>query len=182
MNECATGQHDCHVHATCTDLVDGFGCRCNEGFLDRSPNLQTQPGRICEAKPTPPPPECQVQDTNSCNRQLFEVCRMIEGQPKCDCPPNYIRNVITHACTVINECLFPELVDCSVNAICTDLVDGFKCDCKQGFRDADASRPGRLCQPSECYHRQIAVCCSHRRVPIRPFTRLPSIRQVHSAG
>ena len=108
VNECL-GRNDCHVDATCTDLERGYTCRCNAGFVDQSPNRQLEPGRICVPKPTAPPPECQgshmltialwqirkrfpVADIGSCNVQLKEVCRLINGRPKCDCPINYQRN------------------------------------------------------------------------------------------
>jgi len=49
---------------------------------------------------------------------LNEVCRIVAGQPKCACPLNYERATTknnassTAACTVINECQFPQLNDC----------------------------------------------------------------------
>ena len=32
INECATGLHNCHIHATCTDTEFAFSCSCLPGF------------------------------------------------------------------------------------------------------------------------------------------------------
>ena len=32
LNECETGHHDCHKHATCINTFDGFQCKCDLGF------------------------------------------------------------------------------------------------------------------------------------------------------
>lgn len=154
LDECRTGSHDCSKHATCIDQPDGFTCQCNAEFLDDSPNRITRPGRVCVAKPTPPPEECRVGLETSCKVALNEVCRLVDGVPKCACPINYSRDSATKACTVVNECQFPQLNDCDPNADCIDQPNGYNCRCKAGFKDRSAdqrTRPGRNCQSCEFF-------------------------------
>lgn len=49
VDECATGRHTCSAQADCRDLEEGYTCECREGYVDRSPNLASQPGRVCSA-------------------------------------------------------------------------------------------------------------------------------------
>jgi len=149
-----------------------FTCQCRSNYLDQSPNRVTHPGRYCVPRPTPPPDECQLTAGNKgCKVELNEVCRIVAGQPKCACPLNYERATTknntssTAACTVINECQFPQLNDCHprlgrfflfyfryYSAECQDLIDGFTCKCRSGFKDISPKaneRPGRLCQACE---------------------------------
>ncbi len=46
----------------------------------------------------------------------------------------------------VNECL--EQNDCSFNAVCEDLKEGYGCKCRDGFVDASYNNthyPGRIC-------------------------------------
>uniref|UniRef100_A0AC34QH72 Uncharacterized protein n=1 Tax=Panagrolaimus sp. JU765 TaxID=591449 RepID=A0AC34QH72_9BILA len=160
VDECRIGKHDCHQDAECHDLPQGFTCQCRPEFLDQSPNRITHPGRLCVARPTPPPDECRVDDSRSCKVQLNEVCRLIDGKPKCACPINYSRDRSTNACTVINECLFPQFNDCHPSAECIDQQNGYTCRCRQGFKDVLPSKPGRQCQPlvNECQFPHLNDC------------------------
>ncbi|VDN07984.1 unnamed protein product [Thelazia callipaeda] len=47
VDECALGLHNCSAVAICTDLPNGYECRCPEGYVDGNPKL---PGRICAAQ------------------------------------------------------------------------------------------------------------------------------------
>lgn len=49
VDECAIGRHTCSAQADCRDLEEGYTCECREGYVDRSPNLASQPGRVCSA-------------------------------------------------------------------------------------------------------------------------------------
>lgn len=74
------------------DLPQGYTCRCKPEFLDQSPHRATHPGRLCVPRPTPPPPECRIDGPNQCKAHLNEVCRLVNGDPKCACPINYQRD------------------------------------------------------------------------------------------
>lgn len=39
IDECISGNHDCHVNATCTNTIGSHNCTCKEGF--------TGDGRLC---------------------------------------------------------------------------------------------------------------------------------------
>lgn len=148
VDECRTNKHDCHSDAECHDLPIGYTCQCRPQFFDSSPNKATQPGRVCQPRPTPPPEECRLDLASSCKMELNEVCRIINGVPKCACPINYNRDPETQACTLINECQFPQLNDCHPNAECHDTQDSYACKCLAGFKDLSAKeQPGRNCQP-----------------------------------
>ncbi|VDN31752.1 unnamed protein product [Cylicostephanus goldi] len=49
-NECLTGENDCDRSARCIDTDDGYLCACPSGFIDRSPDPVTKPGRLCVAE------------------------------------------------------------------------------------------------------------------------------------
>ena len=161
VDECRLGRHDCHTEAECKDLPEGFSCQCRPQFLDESPKRITHPGRMCVPRPTPQPEECQLSGGRGCKSELNEVCRVINGLPKCACPLNYNRDPKSRACTVIDECQFLQLNDCHPSAECVDQPSGYTCRCRQGFRDTSPQgRPGRTCQAlvNECQFPQLNDC------------------------
>ncbi|KHN76197.1 Transmembrane cell adhesion receptor mua-3 [Toxocara canis] len=161
VDECRLGKHDCHPNAICQDLAQGYTCHCKAEFIDQSPNRASLPGRVCAPRPTPPPEECRVDSLTSCKQELNEVCRLINGVPKCACPINYSRDPASNSCTVINECEFPQLNDCHPSAECIDKPVSYTCRCRDGFKDLSLSdKPGRNCQPlvNECQFPHLNDC------------------------
>ncbi|KAL3070193.1 hypothetical protein niasHT_039386 [Heterodera trifolii] len=162
VDECQLRQHDCHSDAQCVDLAHGFTCQCLPQFLDESPDRVTHPGRLCVPRPTQAPEECQLGAGAGCNETLHEVCRVIGGVPKCSCPINYERDSTSRACTVIDECQFPQLNDCHPSSECLDLAQGFTCKCRSGFRDVSPTKekPGRVCRAmvNECQFAHLNDC------------------------
>ena len=50
IDECARDEwNDCDDNAQCTNNVGLYSCRCNDGFLDISPDTN-RPGRLCASK------------------------------------------------------------------------------------------------------------------------------------
>ncbi|VDM82802.1 unnamed protein product [Strongylus vulgaris] len=49
-NECLTGENDCDRSARCIDTDDGYLCACPSGFIDRSADPVSKPGRLCVAE------------------------------------------------------------------------------------------------------------------------------------
>lgn len=47
QNECADGSADCSRDAHCIDRADGYECKCKQGFVDASPQVDKYPGRVC---------------------------------------------------------------------------------------------------------------------------------------
>lgn len=39
--------NDCPPTSVCVDQFYGFVCQCKPGFVDKSPNIQDNPGRVC---------------------------------------------------------------------------------------------------------------------------------------
>ncbi|OUC43446.1 putative EGF-like domain protein, partial [Trichinella nativa] len=136
INECEQGQHDCSPNARCIDEDEGYTCHCLPGFVDRSDSPLNLPGRVCLKEPSVlMDSSCSISDINSCDKKKNEICRMVNGQPVCVCPEPYQRNPDNDRCTVIDECHYPELNDCSSNAYCSDKIDGYTCLCKESFVD-----------------------------------------------
>ncbi|VDN40780.1 unnamed protein product [Gongylonema pulchrum] len=162
IDECRLGKHDCSQNAVCQDLPQGYTCHCKSEFIDQSPNRASLPGRLCVPRPTAPPEECRIDDSaSSCKEELNEVCRLINGKPKCACPINYSRDPTTKSCTTIDECQFPQLNDCHPSAECIDKPVSYTCRCKQGFKDiSPGDKPGRVCQPyvNECQFPHLNDC------------------------
>ncbi|CAJ0943046.1 unnamed protein product, partial [Mesorhabditis belari] len=160
VDECRLGQHDCHSEAICHDLPQGFTCQCRPEFLDESPRRTTHPGRLCVPRPTPPPDECRIDSLRDCSQERGEICRLVNGIPKCSCPVDYSRDA-SGACTVIDECAFPQLNDCHPSAQCIDQPIGYTCHCKTNFKDiGPREKPGRLCKPmvNECEYSHLNDC------------------------
>lgn len=63
-NKCAAGNNDCHKNALCIARGDNdFECICPGGYVDRSTNPVTRPGRIC----IPVSHECSNPSLNDCD-------------------------------------------------------------------------------------------------------------------
>ncbi|KRZ75495.1 Transmembrane cell adhesion receptor mua-3, partial [Trichinella papuae] len=167
INECEQNQHDCSPNASCIDEDEGYTCRCLPGFVDRSDSPLNLPGRVCLKKPSVlMDSSCSISDVNSCDKEKNEICRIVNGQPVCVCPEPYQRNPDNDRCTVIDECHYPELNDCSSNAYCSDKMDGYTCLCKESFVDVSpnrSTRPGRVCKPlvDECAQENLHDCHPH---------------------
>lgn len=82
VDECRTGRHTCSPQAECRDLEEGYTCECKEGYVDRSPNLLTQPGRVCGT-----PEVCP--SNHECSSAA--VCEPLGGNKyKCTCIQGYM--------------------------------------------------------------------------------------------
>lgn len=46
VNECLENKHQCSPNADCIDTPESYQCKCQNGYVDESPN-QKEPGRIC---------------------------------------------------------------------------------------------------------------------------------------
>jgi hypothetical protein len=89
IDECASGTHTCSPLAICTDTDESYLCACKQGYIDKSPIPDKQPGRVC---------------TQGSSTALVLIIDMyIAERNEC--------NDGTH--------------NCSTNANCIDLPDGF---------------------------------------------------------
>ncbi len=139
--------NDCHPYAVCTPTGDqrGFRCQCRDGWVDENPQ---EPGRQCRIRENP----CLDRTLNDCHP--FAVCTPINGTTGangdgyiCACRPGFKdqspdRNRPGRDCLLlVNECLNPQLNNCSRNARCTDLEVGYECRCLDGFKDSQRDCP-----------------------------------------
>ncbi|KAE9418454.1 hypothetical protein Angca_009775 [Angiostrongylus cantonensis] len=147
IDECSAGTHDCDVNARCTDTDESFICTCNSGYLDKSPDQTTKPGRVCTQFHN----ECQENRHNcSVNAECVDLadgfmCRCKEGYV--DVSPNMqvFSGLVCRA--LVDECASKTSNTCHEHAICIDTRDAYKCQCKEGYVDHDELRnPGRDCR------------------------------------
>jgi len=62
INECETGQNDCHKNGECIDLPGGYECRCKAPYRDESPR-GSKTGRMCLLN------ECADPKHNHCAKE-----------------------------------------------------------------------------------------------------------------
>ncbi|ULU02771.1 hypothetical protein L3Y34_002395 [Caenorhabditis briggsae] len=147
IDECAAGVADCDPNAKCTDTDESFICTCNEGFLDKSPEQNKKPGRVCSKQRN----EC-LDGTHNCsmNADCIDLpdgflCRCKEDFVDISPNPSAFGGLDCRA--LVNECLIPGGHNCHEHAICIDTRDSYKCQCKEGYVDHDELRnPGRTCK------------------------------------
>ncbi|KAI6201465.1 hypothetical protein M3Y96_00844600 [Aphelenchoides besseyi] len=145
INECEENRHTCSPNALCRKLEDGYMCECKDGYIDRSPNLLTQPGRVCG-----PPDVCP--SNHECSSAA--ICEPLGGQNyKCSCIPGYIdqspQGTQGRICVRNRPCRDARFNNCSRNAICFDKPEGgYDCECKSPYQDrAPTGSPrGRVCE------------------------------------
>lgn len=113
----------------------------------------------------------------SCGKNA--VCRMIGGDPVCECEEGFEGNgFICNPVELVDEC-FEGIHDCHVNATCTDKDLGYECQCDEGFDEVDRANPGRDCKRSqECCkvftlgvanHAFYNAICEYNRTQINGF-------------
>ncbi|CAB3402805.1 unnamed protein product [Caenorhabditis bovis] len=147
IDECAAGIHDCDPNAHCTDTDESYLCACNQGFLDKSPEQNKKPGRLCSKQRN----ECLDNSHNcSINADCIDLpdgflCRCREDFVDISPNPNAFGGIDCRA--LVNECLIPGGHTCHEHAICIDTRDSYKCQCKEGYVDHNELRnPGRDCR------------------------------------
>ena len=93
-----------------------FGCSCANGYVtDDNGTCITQPSTNC------------FSNQNICSTDASCVT-FFTGDSKCVCNDGFIGDGIL--CTDINECRFDI---CEDNAICSNTVGSFTCECEDGF-------------------------------------------------
>ncbi|GMS89863.1 hypothetical protein PENTCL1PPCAC_12038, partial [Pristionchus entomophagus] len=150
IDECATGQNDCSAEATCTDTEDSFICACPASHNDVSPDVASRPGRRCLLRIN----ECATNRHDcSSNADCIDTPQAFQ----CRCRDDFVdespdrQNRPGRVCrpALVDECRIGKH-DCSRDAICHDLQQGFTCECRDDFIDQSPNRvthPGRVCSP-----------------------------------
>lgn len=145
----------CGENAICRTVDHRVLCLCPDGF-------QGEPTKKCTRF------ECQSnEDCNNdkkcvegfCKNPCLEPgvcginaqCKVINRQPQCTCPPNFIGNPEVECKThVPGICLQNP---CGENAICKELVGGYECQCHDGC----VGDPKKGCV---CDGKQVNICHS----------------------
>lgn len=126
----------------------------------------------CVPGPTPKPDNCQL---NECHPSA--ECISLSNGYSCRCRngfKDFNPQTAGKDCRpLIDECeteqidlnrkfsgQFVHLNDCSPNAQCHDLDEGFSCKCNAGFKDMNPQRPGRICKRliNECSDARLNSC------------------------
>uniref|UniRef100_A0A0N4ZF68 Transmembrane matrix receptor MUP-4 n=1 Tax=Parastrongyloides trichosuri TaxID=131310 RepID=A0A0N4ZF68_PARTI len=169
IDECSIGAHDCGVNALCVDQRNGYFCKCKPGYVDVSKDITNFPGRQCvqpmeevtaaynsygtyNAQPSnnrnPPAPSPEVDSCNPLNPTCVgnRVCiKNTYGVHHCQCERGTVDDNGT--CRIFNHC--DRGNDCDPMAICSNEIDGYRCQCKPGFKDESVdplTKPGRTCK------------------------------------
>ncbi|XP_035691358.1 fibrillin-3-like [Branchiostoma floridae] len=107
IDECATGVHSCHQHATCTNTVGSYRCTCNSGY--------TGDGRTCTAL---------CWGSTTCPRG--GICSSPNHCTSCN------TGYESPDCGNIDECA-TDTDNCHEDASCTDTDGSFTCTCNDGY-------------------------------------------------
>ncbi len=150
VDECTeNSKMACAVNAICKNLPGSYECKCADGFYG-NPYEQCE---VCDS------PECQCQPPytlvgNNCilagcsDKQKCppgaECISITGGISYCACPKGF-RTQPDGSCVDINECLENQNC-CAFDAICTNTIGGFSCQCPEGY-DGDAYHG--LCSPAQ---------------------------------
>ncbi|XP_073240014.1 uncharacterized protein [Porites lutea] len=115
LDECETGQHNCHDDAECTNTKRSFKCTCKSGYFGDGVNCED----IDECK------------TGKHNCDVTRWCYNTKGSFDCPCREGYSENG-ENKCTDVNECTTGEH-KCDANADCNNTEGSFECTCKAGY-------------------------------------------------
>ena len=131
IDYCASGQHNCPQFSSCNNLEEGFDCTCWEGFA----------GKYCS-------------DINECEKTMHicagnSYCVNTVGSYECrkySSQQNSI-DITAEPCTPSRHIPRGSRPDnqadigrnCPRFSSCTNLGDGFRCNCLQGFVGAECS-------------------------------------------
>ncbi|KAA0196918.1 hypothetical protein HAZT_HAZT008462 [Hyalella azteca] len=98
-DECAGGDHDCHVNALCVNMAGGFTCVCSDSFVD----VGDAPGRQC------------VERTQQCAHCSYrgECQRDDGGELTCECQPWFSGAT----CSINLRVLLVAVVSCAAAAV-----------------------------------------------------------------
>ncbi|XP_022083861.1 fibrillin-2-like [Acanthaster planci] len=112
--------HNCDGNASYINTEDGFGCKCNDGFV----GIGTM-GNCRDIN------ECDDSSTHTCDDNA--VCKNTVGSFTCKCKAGYAGGGFTGSCQDINECDGTSTHNCDDNAVCRNTVGSFTCKCKAGY-------------------------------------------------
>ncbi|MBL4635138.1 MAG: hypothetical protein JKY56_14800 [Kofleriaceae bacterium] len=114
QDECALGIDECDENAICNDLLGGYECVCESGYIGD--------GFTCTDEN-----ECET-GTHSCSADA--ICTNTVGSFTCECGPGFVGDGIV--CTDIDECTTGQF-ECSSDATCNNTPGSYECVCNEGY-------------------------------------------------
>eukprot|EP00961_Rhodomonas_salina_P233138 3150104-Rhodomonas_salina.3 len=137
-NECATGSHNCHAKADCTDSSGSFSCSCQVGWTGNGTDCQDVN-------------ECRLGGMAETVCAAESACENVDGSFACTCMSGYedTSKGWGKSCEDIDECE-EEMHNCHPGlAVCRNTRGSFACACNEGYTD-DSER-GVTCRDlDEC--------------------------------
>lgn len=122
FDECTTQlngrAHNCHTDAKCTNVLDGFECKCTFGYEGNGTHC-TDVNECEQANPDP---------FGACS----QVCHNRVPGYDCSCETGYVLNGFSE-CNDVNECEDVDLNTCSDLAECSNMNGSFACACNMGY-------------------------------------------------
>ncbi|RXM29659.1 Alanine aminotransferase 2 [Acipenser ruthenus] len=121
-DECEVGAEACGPHASCTNTVGSFLCRCQRGFLMGPAG--------CEDVD-----ECQlaqVTGLQACSEHA--VCQNTPGSFSCTCDEGFVLALDGKNCVDVDECTFEEQCRRELGNVCVNAPGSYACSCQTGFR------------------------------------------------
>ena len=156
IDECSSGEHNCHVDADCENTESGFFCSCPAGYSGNG--IECTKVQVCGISDVCDPSStcneqvdlglygcdcppgtmgngftgCVETKTTFCMPPcvIGELCvvNTVTGVPACHCSPGYQN--INGKCVDINEC---DSNPCAADRECVNLIGSFHCICKSGY-------------------------------------------------
>lgn len=82
VNECTSGQNQCHQSTHCINKMGGYSCICRRGWKPAPGSPNGPVNTVCE----------DVDECSSGQHQCHSsaICKNIPGSYKCRCPPGWI--------------------------------------------------------------------------------------------
>ncbi|XP_070549873.1 hyalin-like [Ptychodera flava] len=137
-NTCNRGTGQCILNCyrgTCVVIDGEQQCECNDGYKV-NPNVNN----YCVADVD----ECYNSTTNGCSH----TCENSYGSFTCTCPNGYELQADDKTCVETDAC---ESSPC-VNGHCVDTIDGYTCDCYDGYEGTNCESETDECNPDQCVY------------------------------
>ncbi|XP_072017956.1 uncharacterized protein [Amphiura filiformis] len=183
INECLTGQHDCHQRANCVNTEGSYQCVCQEGYAGDGKVCVRLDGRQCSDRPCFPLVECTDRELRdilrSPNWRSLSIIKLFQCGA---CPQGYEGD--GEVCRNINECQ-RGIDNCHRYANCIDNPGSFTCECSNGYAGDGRTcirLDGRSCADRPCFPNVVCQDVPLRRILSSPDWQSLRIIKLYQCG